>query len=169
MDNAMVLSAVAGLDPLDRPPSLIRPGLYPVRRSRRPEGTESRPADEFFGEGIEKSTRDAVLKAAETLGEHGAESANAACPGRIRPARYYIISSQGLFEPRAVRRVKYGHTAKGAESVSDIYILSRWKVSEGSQAPHHARHFRPFLRLLRRYYKRARSQNADHAGLCRGL
>jgi len=131
MDNAMVLSAVAGLDPLDAS-SLPHP-VPDYTRSAVPgdlKGLKVGLPYEFFGEGIEKSTRDAVLKAAETLGERGAEVGKCRLPRAeyALPAYYIISSAEACSNLGRYDGVKYGHTAKGAESVSDIYILSR---SEG--------------------------------------
>lgn len=130
-DNAMVLSAIAGNDPMDAA-SLPHP-VPDYAASALPgrlDGMRVGLPDEFFGEGIAAPIREAVLKASEALAGKGAavERCNLPRVEYALPAYYIISSAEASSNLGRYDGVSFGYTAKNAESISELYTRSR---SEG--------------------------------------
>ena len=85
---------------------------------------------EYFGEGISEEVRKAVLAAAETYKQLGAEVVEISLPlSRYALPIYYILSSAEASSNLArFDGVKYGYRAKNFDGLVDLYVKSR---SEG--------------------------------------
>lgn len=130
-DNAMVLSAIAGNDPLDAA-SLPHP-VPDYTASAAPgrlEGMRVGLPDELFVDGVSPTIKAAVLKAAESLAEKGATVERCSLP-RVEyalPAYYIISSAEASSNLGRYGGVGFGYAAKDAESIAELYTRSR---SEG--------------------------------------
>jgi len=136
-DNAMVLSAIAGEDPRDatsaRKPFGSAQGNtanYLKNIDGGIKGLKIGLPKEYFGEGISKEVKDAVMGAAKTFEKLGAKIIDVSLPNtKYGNAAYYIIqpaevsSNLGRYDG-----IKYGFSAKESKNLIDYYFKSR---SEG--------------------------------------
>jgi len=130
-DNALILSVIAGHDPMDAS-SLPHPvpdyaasakdGILDGMRVGLPE--------ELLGPGISPAIREAVLKAADVLREKGAVVEKCSLP-RVKyalPAYYIISSAEAASNLGRYDGIRFGYAAQDVESISELYTKSR---SEG--------------------------------------
>ena len=129
-DSALILSVLAGQDPMDAS-SLPHPVPdYRAAAGQSAAGLKIGLPKEFFGEGIAPSTREAVLCAAKALEKQGAilEECSLPLTQYALPAYYIISSAEACSNLGRYDGIKYGHRAGSAKSIGDIYTQSR---SEG--------------------------------------
>ncbi|MGI6150828.1 MAG: Asp-tRNA(Asn)/Glu-tRNA(Gln) amidotransferase subunit GatA [Christensenellales bacterium] len=130
-DNAMVLSVIAGQDPLDAA-SLPHP-VPDYTASAAPgrlDGMRIGLPEELFVPGISPAIKEAVLQAAETLRAQGAIVEPCSLP-RVEyalPAYYIISSAEASSNLGRYDGVSFGYAANDAESITELYTRSR---SEG--------------------------------------
>lgn len=137
-DNAMVLSRIAGPDPKDATSSASQPPLDSTRGKKDylkdikngVRGLRIGLPKEYFGEGISKEVKNAVMDAAKTFEKLGAKIVDVSLPNtKYGIATYYIVqpaevsSNLGRYDG-----IKYGYSTKESKNLIDHYFKSR---SEG--------------------------------------
>lgn len=130
-DNALILSVIAGHDPMDA--SSLPHDVQDYAASAVPDGLSGMRIglpEELFGPGISPAIRNAVLKAAEDLRAKGAivESCSLPRVAYALPAYYIISSAEAASNLGRYDGIRFGYAAKDAENLSDLYTKSR---SEG--------------------------------------
>lgn len=129
-DCALVLSVISGGDKHDASSLSVDVPNYSSALSTDMKGMRIGLPKEYFGEGISKSTKDAVLKAAKEYEKLGAYVEECSLPRtEYALSAYYIISSAEACSNLArYDGVKYGHRAKDYSDLVSLYMNSR---SEG--------------------------------------
>ncbi len=130
-DSALVLNILAGQDPLDA--SSLPHAVPDYAKSARPAslaGLKIGLPEEYFGPGIEESTRKAVLHTAELLKAQGAVVERCSLPlaDYALPTYYIISSAEACSNLGRYDGIKYGHRTKEARTLDEIVTRSR---SEG--------------------------------------
>jgi aspartyl-tRNA(Asn)/glutamyl-tRNA(Gln) amidotransferase subunit A len=126
-DNAMALTVMAGADTKDATSAGSRPKDYLADINKGVEGLRIGLPKEYFGEGISKVVKDAVLAAADEYKKLGAKIIDISLPmTKYGIATYYVIqpaevsSNLGRYDG-----IKYGFSAKDSKSLIDQYFKSR--------------------------------------------
>lgn len=129
-DNALILNAIAGLDPKDA--TCIGGGRpdYTAEIGRDVKGMTVGLPTEFFGDGVSADVKDAVLAAAKRYEKLGANIEEVKLPSlKHALSAYYVISSAEASSNLArFDGIRYGYRSENAETLDDIYKNSR---SEG--------------------------------------
>lgn len=129
-DNALVLDAICGYDPMDATSvnrdyvsalSTIESGV---------KGLKIAVPLEFFGEGISASVKEKMLSAMQTYEKLGAKVEWISMPSlKYALSAYYVISSAEASSNLArFDGIRYGYRAEGYADLDDLYKKSR---SEG--------------------------------------
>ncbi|MGI6192967.1 MAG: Asp-tRNA(Asn)/Glu-tRNA(Gln) amidotransferase subunit GatA [Christensenellales bacterium] len=130
-DNALILSVIAGRDPMDAS-SLPHdvPDYAACATPQSLDGMRIGLPEELMGAGISPAIREAILKAAEALREKGAVVEPCSLPRAeyALPAYYIISSAEAASNLGRYDGIRFGYAAKDAESLSELYTKSR---SEG--------------------------------------
>lgn len=106
---------------------------------------------EYFGEGISEEVSKAVLAAAETYKQLGAEVVEISLPlSKYALPIYYILSSAEASSNLArFDGVKYGYRAEKFDGIIDLYVKSRSEAfGQEVQRRIMLGHLRAVLRLL---------------------
>ena len=126
-DNALVLNAVAGKDArdatsVDRTQEDFTSGIEKGVKSLK----IGIPA-EFFGEGISKDVKDAVLSAASVFRDLGAETVDISMPSiDFALSAYYVISSAEASSNLArFDGVRYGYRTENYSNMGELYRRTR--------------------------------------------
>lgn len=126
-DNALVLTAISGADPKDA--TCIGGGRpdYMADIGKDVKGMVVGLPTEFFGEGVSPDVKSAVLDAAKRYEKLGAKIEEVKLPSiKHALSAYYVISSAEASSNLArFDGIRYGHRAKDAETLEDIYKNSR--------------------------------------------
>ncbi|MBI5755001.1 Asp-tRNA(Asn)/Glu-tRNA(Gln) amidotransferase subunit GatA [Candidatus Peregrinibacteria bacterium] len=126
-DIAVVLSTIAGKDPLDSTlPDVAVPDYLAVfKKSVR--GMKVGIPEEYFGEGLEDGVRKRVEEAVRTLESLGMIVKQVSLPHtKYGVAAYYIICPSEVSANMArYDGIKYGPTANDARDLSEVYFRSR--------------------------------------------
>ena len=123
-DCALLLNAIAGYDPHDGTVSKKPVEDYTAK------GMKIALPEEFFGEGIDDSIRNAVMEAAKTYENMGATLVSCNMPSlKYAVAAYYLIASaEASSNLSRYDGIKYGHRSKVGENFNELICNSR---SEG--------------------------------------
>lgn len=129
-DNALVLNTIAGHDKRDATSVDRVYGDFSAEIGRGVAGLTIGIPKEFFGEGISKDVKEAVLKAAERYEKMGAKLEEVSMPAIDHAlAAYYVISSAEASSNLArFDGVRYGYRTEEFEDIGELYRKSR---SEG--------------------------------------
>ena len=129
-DNALILNAIAGHDPMDA--TCIGGGRpdYTAEIGKDVKGMTVGLPTEFFGDGVSADVKDAVLAAAKRYEKLGANIEEVKLPSlKHALSAYYVISSAEASSNLArFDGIRYGYRSENAETLDDIYKNSR---SEG--------------------------------------
>ena len=133
----------------------------PPARAHRPARRAARRAGGAVGGG-DRARRARRLPARRSIARASSAPRWSPAACRTRPhglAAYYLIAPAECSSNLArYDGVRYGRRADGARDLLHMYTETREQVlRRGGQAPHHARHLRALLRLLRRLL-RARAE-----------
>jgi aspartyl-tRNA(Asn)/glutamyl-tRNA(Gln) amidotransferase subunit A len=126
-DCAHVLQAMAGFDPLDST-SVDRPVPdYAGALDRPIKGLRVGLPKEYFAEGLEPGTRDAVMAAVKKLQELGATVHDISLPNSpLSVPTYYVVApAEASSNLARFDGVRYGHRAEGVKTLEELYKKSR--------------------------------------------
>ena len=129
-DCALLLNAIAGYDPHDGTVSKKPVEDYTAKIGKDIKGMKIALPEEFFGEGIDDSIRNAVMEAAKTYEKMGATLVSCNMPSlKYAVAAYYLIASaEASSNLSRYDGIKYGHRSKVGENFNELICNSR---SEG--------------------------------------
>lgn len=128
--SAATLQAIAGHDPLDST-SLDKPVPNYLETLDQPlEGLKLGFIEEWLGDGVDDSVRQAVQQAVDVYRKLGAEIVPVSLPhSQYGVATYYIIApSEASSNLARYDGIHYGHRAENCETLAEVYRKSR---SEG--------------------------------------
>ena len=151
-DAAIMLQAIAGYDPGESTSVELPVPDYRAALKEPIRGLRLGIPREYFIEGTAPEVAQAVRDAISTCRDLGAQIVDISLPHtEYGIAAYYIIApAEASSNLARYDGVKYGHRAKEARDLIEMYCKSR---SQGfgarGQAPHHAGHIRTVGGLLR--------------------
>src|SRR5699024_11018924 len=129
-DNAHVLQAIAGQDPMDQTTVHVDVPNYQDRLKDGVKGLKIAVPKEFLAEGVSEEVKQSVLDALKVYEDLGATWEEVTLPhAKYAVASYYIISS-GEASANLARfdGIRYGHRSENATNMIDLFKKSR---SEG--------------------------------------
>ncbi|MBI2463927.1 Asp-tRNA(Asn)/Glu-tRNA(Gln) amidotransferase subunit GatA [Candidatus Peregrinibacteria bacterium] len=126
-DVAFVLQILAGKDRYDSTLPDVSVPDYGAYLSQDVHGLKVGVPEEYFGEGLEDGVRKAVEQGIDVLKKLGMEVKPVHLPHtKYGVAAYYIICPSEVSANMArYDGIKYGSTAKDAETLMDVYLESR--------------------------------------------
>ena len=126
-DNAYLLQAISGLDPLDSTTANIEVPNYVEALTGDIKGLKIAVPKEYLGEGVGEEARNSVLEALKVLEKLGAEWEEVSLPhSKYALATYYLLSSSEASANLArFDGVRYGYRSPNAETLIDLYKNSR--------------------------------------------
>jgi aspartyl-tRNA(Asn)/glutamyl-tRNA(Gln) amidotransferase subunit A len=126
-DAAIVLSTIAGRDPLDSTSAEVPVPDYLAALEKPVRGMKIGVAEEYFGEGLDREVRKAVEEAIQKLAGLGCEIVNISLPHTryAVPAYYIVATAEASSNLARFDGVRYGHRAKDARTLSEMYRRSR--------------------------------------------
>ena len=150
-DAALLLRHMVGQDPRDST-SLAFPEQIALPQGVDLRGLTLGVPEELTGEGIEPGVReafDATLALAEQLGAR-VETCSLPHAPHALSAYYLIAPAEASANLARFDGVRYGLRVDADDLLGHVHADARGRLRAGGQAPHHARHLRAVLRLLRR-------------------
>ena len=129
-DVALVLNAIAGRSERDSTTPEVKVPDYTKSLKKDLKGMIIGIPKEYFEQGVDKETTDAIYKGIEVLKKLGAKVIDVSLPltKYAIPTYYLIVKSEASTNMARYDGIKYGHTVKDAEELKEIYIKTR---SEG--------------------------------------
>jgi aspartyl-tRNA(Asn)/glutamyl-tRNA(Gln) amidotransferase subunit A len=126
-DAALLLSVIAGHDAQDSTCAAEPVPDYMAALNRPFKGVRLGIAEEYFGEGLDTTVREAVLRAIDILKAAGAEVVPIHLPHmRFGIATYYLIATAEASSNLArFDGIRYGHRAVPPTDINDLYARSR--------------------------------------------
>lgn len=129
-DVTMVYEAIRGRDPRDATSSTVEHPDCMASLDQDIKGLRIGIPAEYYGEGIDKDVKNAVMAAVEALKAKGAVVKDISLPSTAYalPAYYIISSAEASSNLARFDGVKYGYRAKEYSGLTDMYERTR---SEG--------------------------------------
>ncbi|MBN1258833.1 Asp-tRNA(Asn)/Glu-tRNA(Gln) amidotransferase subunit GatA [Candidatus Peregrinibacteria bacterium] len=126
-DAALVLQAIAGKSERDATTPNVPVPDYTKFLKNDLKGMKIGVPKEFFEQGVEKETADAVMGGIEVMKKLGAivEEVSLPLTKYAIPVYYLLVKSEASTNLARYDGIKYGHTAGGAKDLEEIYIKSR--------------------------------------------
>jgi len=126
-DAAIVLSVIAGRDPMDSTSADVPVPDYIAELEKPVRGLKLGVAREYFGEGLDTEVRNAVEAAIQKLAQMGCEIVPVSLPHtRYAIPTYYIVATAEASSNLArYDGVRYGYRARDAGTLSEMYRRSR--------------------------------------------
>ncbi|MDQ1147929.1 aspartyl-tRNA(Asn)/glutamyl-tRNA(Gln) amidotransferase subunit A [Bacillus sp. SORGH_AS 510] len=126
-DNAYLLQAISGLDPMDSTSANVDVPNFSGALTGDVKGLRIAVPKEYLGEGVSESVRQSVLDALKVLEGLGAVWEEVSLPhSKYALATYYLLSSSEASANLArFDGVRYGYRAKDAESLIELYKKTR--------------------------------------------
>lgn len=126
-DNAYLLQAISGLDPMDSSSAPVDVPNFAGSLTGDVKGLKIAVPKEYLGEGVSESVRQSVLDALKVLEGLGAVWEEVSLPhSKYALATYYLLSSSEASANLArFDGVRYGYRAPEAESLMDLYKKTR--------------------------------------------
>jgi aspartyl-tRNA(Asn)/glutamyl-tRNA(Gln) amidotransferase subunit A len=126
-DAAIMLRTIAGRDPMDSTSADLPVPDYVAKLDEPVKGLKVGVAKEYFGEGLEADTRSAVEAAIQKLARMGCEIVEVSLPHTkyAIPAYYLVATAEASSNLARFDGVRYGHRAKDARTLADMYRRSR--------------------------------------------
>jgi aspartyl-tRNA(Asn)/glutamyl-tRNA(Gln) amidotransferase subunit A len=126
-DAAILLGVIAGHDPLDSTSAKVPVPDYAADLAKPVGGMKIGIPKEYFGEGLETEVRAAVEAGIAKLRSAGCEIVPISLPHTAYavPTYYVIATAEASANLARFDGVRYGHRAKGASTLSDMYRKSR--------------------------------------------
>ena len=126
-DAAIALRTIAGRDPMDSTSAEVPVPDYVAELEKPIRGLKLGVAKEYFGEGLEEEVRAAVEAAIDKLKDLGCEIIPVSLPHTpyAIPTYYLIATAEASSNLARYDGVRYGHRARGARTLSEMYRRSR--------------------------------------------
>jgi aspartyl-tRNA(Asn)/glutamyl-tRNA(Gln) amidotransferase subunit A len=126
-DAAIMLRTIAGRDPMDSTSAALPVPDYVAELDKPVKGLKIGVAQEYFGEGLEPETRNAIEGAIQKLAGLGCEIVEVSLPHTkyAIPAYYLVATAEASSNLARFDGVRYGFRAQGARSLSDMYRRTR--------------------------------------------
>ena len=126
-DNALVLEAIAGYDEKDSTSLQDIDTNYSAKIGQSLAGMKIAFPKEFKSEEINEEVREAMEAAADFYRSEGAIVEEVSLPySKYGVDVYYIIASaEASSNLQRFDGIRYGHRSEAAESLEDVYVLSR--------------------------------------------
>jgi len=126
-DAAIVLSTIAGRDPMDSTSADVPVPDYVAELDKPVRGLRLGVAKEYFGEGLDEEVRQAVEGAIEALKKLGCEIVPVSLPHTpyAIPTYYLIATAEASSNLARYDGVRYGHRALEVKTLSEMYRRSR--------------------------------------------
>ena len=129
-DCALLLNCMASFDPLDSTSIQNTRPNYSEKLNKTINGLKIGVPKEYFSEGLNSGTKNAVEKAIKTLEDLGSEIIELSLPNSSLsvPAYYVIAPAEASANLSRYDGIKYGYRCDNPKNLEDLYIRSR---SEG--------------------------------------
>lgn len=126
-DNAYLLQAISGLDPMDSTSANMAVPNFVESLTGDIRGLKIAVPKEYLGEGVGAAARQSVLDALKVLEKLGATWEEVSLPhSKYALATYYLLSSSEASANLArFDGVRYGYRTENPESLLDLYKKSR--------------------------------------------
>ena len=129
-DNAYLLEAISGVDPMDSTSANVDVPSFVNALTGDVKGLKIAVPKEYLGEGVSEAARNSVLSALKVLEGLGAEWEEVSLPhSKYALAAYYLLSSsEASANLQRFDGVRYGYRADNVENLIEMYKQTR---SEG--------------------------------------
>src|SRR3989441_550167 len=126
-DAAIVLTAIAGRDPMDSTSANVTVPDYVGELEKPVRGLKIGVAEEYLGEGLDGAVRKAVEAALQKLASLGCEVVPVSLPHTAYaiPAYYIVATAEASSNLARFDGVRYGYRARDASTLSDMYRRTR--------------------------------------------
>jgi aspartyl-tRNA(Asn)/glutamyl-tRNA(Gln) amidotransferase subunit A len=126
-DAAILLSVIAGHDPLDSTSASVPVPDYQRELTRPVKGLRLGVPKEYFGDGLNEEVRSAVETTTQQLAAAGAEIVPISMPhtSYAIPAYYVIATAEASANLARYDGVRYGYRTKNARTLAEMYRNSR--------------------------------------------
>jgi aspartyl-tRNA(Asn)/glutamyl-tRNA(Gln) amidotransferase subunit A len=126
-DAAILLSEMAGRDPLDSTSANVPVPDYVEEIGKSVKGLRVGVPAEYFAEGLDSEVRTSVEAAIQKLAELGCEIVPISMPHTkyAIPTYYVIATAEASSNLARYDGVRYGYRAKGARTLSEMYRRTR--------------------------------------------
>jgi aspartyl-tRNA(Asn)/glutamyl-tRNA(Gln) amidotransferase subunit A len=126
-DAAIMLSVIAGHDPMDSTSANVPVPDYVSEMKKPVRGLKLGIPKEYFGEGLDPEVRAAVEHSIQQLAAQGAEIIPISLPhtSYAVPTYYVIATAEASANLARFDGVRYGHRSKSARTLSEMYRRSR--------------------------------------------
>lgn len=126
-DNALLLEAIAGVDPNDSTSADVPVPNYVSKLDGDIKGLRIAVPKEYLGEGVNEEVRNSVLAALDVLKGLGATVEEVSLPhSKYALAAYYILSSsEASSNLSRFDGIRYGFRAEGVKNLMELYKETR--------------------------------------------
>jgi aspartyl-tRNA(Asn)/glutamyl-tRNA(Gln) amidotransferase subunit A len=126
-DNAYLLGAISGLDPMDSTSANVDVPNFVNSLTGDVRGMKIAVPKEYLGEGVGEEARNSVLEALKVLEGLGAEWEEVSLPhSKYALAAYYLLSSsEASANLSRFDGVRFGHRTDNAETLIEMYKQTR--------------------------------------------
>ncbi|EKN71537.1 aspartyl/glutamyl-tRNA amidotransferase subunit A [Neobacillus bataviensis LMG 21833] len=126
-DNAYLLQAISGLDPMDSTSANVAVPNFAAALTGDVKGLKIAVPKEYLGEGVNEAARQSILDALKVLEGLGAVWEEVSLPhSKYALAAYYLLSSsEASANLSRFDGVRYGYRTPDPESLIDLYKKSR--------------------------------------------
>ena len=126
-DNAYVLQAIAGVDPMDSTSANVEVPSYVNALTGEVKGLKIGVPREYIGEGVNPEVRESVMQALATLEKLGATWEEVSLPhSKYALSTYYLLSSSEASANLArFDGVRYGYRSPNSNNLMELYKNSR--------------------------------------------
>ncbi|MFJ5750977.1 Asp-tRNA(Asn)/Glu-tRNA(Gln) amidotransferase subunit GatA [Peribacillus frigoritolerans] len=126
-DNAYLLEAISGVDPMDSTSANVAVPNFVNSLTGDVRGLKIAVPKEYLGEGVGEEARNSVLEALKVLEGLGAQWEEVSLPhSKYALAAYYLLSSsEASANLSRFDGVRYGHRTDNAETLIEMYKQTR--------------------------------------------
>ncbi|KMK75289.1 Asp-tRNA(Asn)/Glu-tRNA(Gln) amidotransferase subunit GatA [Alkalihalobacillus pseudalcaliphilus] len=126
-DNAYLLQAISGLDPMDSTSAHVDVPNFTEKLEQGVKGLKVAVPREYLGDGVDPEVADSVREALKILEREGATWEEVSLPhSKYALATYYLISSsEASANLSRFDGVRYGYRSEDAENLLDMYKKTR--------------------------------------------
>ncbi|MCK1994157.1 Asp-tRNA(Asn)/Glu-tRNA(Gln) amidotransferase subunit GatA [Peribacillus muralis] len=126
-DNAYLLEAISGIDPMDSTSANVDVPSFVNSLTGDVRGLKIAVPKEYLGEGVGEEARNSVLEALKVLEGLGAKWEEVSLPhSKYALAAYYLLSSsEASANLSRFDGVRYGHRTDNAETLIEMYKQTR--------------------------------------------
>lgn len=126
-DNAYLLQAISGHDPMDSTSANLAVPNFVEALTGNVKGLKIAVPSEYLGEGVTEEVRQSVLDSLKVLEKQGATWEEVSLPhSKYALATYYLLaSSEASANLARFDGVRYGHRAADAETLIEMYKKTR--------------------------------------------